>query len=271
MTTDSAPSWNVRIPIQIGAGLAFAAAALGFAATGRLIAFALIPVGALVGLGIGALLHHSPSLRHRAAAAQDQVARALATVRHRFEDRRLAVRFALLFMANLMIFLVAWTVAYYVLPEGLLARGSTVRMMGNDEVAPSLWAEWRFMVTRNLPWVLGIPLVNLVLGYPYACLVPTTWTVFYAVILGTNSFALPMPERLGPSFQVLRRAGPYEIAAYLFVAAATYTLSHVPLPWRDAEKGARVRWREVVLGLLLSAVVIMLMAWREAAMVLALG
>jgi len=269
MTADSTPSWNKRVPTQIGAGLAFALSALVFTATGRLVSFALVPIGALVGLGAGSLLHRFDSLRERARAARGAVVGAAAGVRERFEDERLSVRFGLLLLTGVVLFLGTWTAAYHLLPAGLLAGGNPVRTVGGEGVGRSLGAEWRFMVIRNLPWVLGIPLVNLLLGYPYACLVPVYWTVLYAVILGTNSFAVPMPERMAPSLDVLGRAGPYEITAYLFVAAATSTLSQVPLPWRGREEGAEVRWGEVAAGILLAAVVILLAAWREAAMVLA--
>ena len=42
--------------------------------------------------------------------------------------------------------------------------------------------------------------------------------------LGTNSFSIPLPERMAPSLAVFGRTGLYEIAAYVLIAVATYSL-----------------------------------------------
>jgi hypothetical protein len=181
----------------------------------------------------------------------------------------LFVRFIRLFVVGLTLFLATWTIAYAFLPERLLARGDSVRMMGNEEAAPTLWAEWRFMIIRNLPWVPGIALISLLVGYAYALPVPLLWVILYALILGTNSFSVPLPAPMPPSLAVLERAGPYEMMAYLFAAAASYPLSKISLPWREVEDETAVCGWKVALALGVSAAVIMLAAWREASMLLA--
>jgi hypothetical protein len=53
-------------------------------------------------------------------------------------------------------------------------------------------------------------------GYPLGYYVPLEWAMLYAGLLGTHSFGLPIPGgRLPPSFAVLVRSGPYEIAAFI--------------------------------------------------------
>ncbi|MGC9400737.1 MAG: hypothetical protein ACP5HM_16625 [Anaerolineae bacterium] len=268
MTLEKATTWNKRIAAQIGAGLGFALSSLFFFATGQWRYLILAPVGALVGLAVGALLHHYPGLRENAAHALDAVRSTGATILAFFAHERLLVRFARLFLVGVILFLATWSIAYGFLPERLLARGDSVRMMGNDEVATTLWAEWRFMIVRNLPWVPGIALISLLLGYAYALPVPLLWIVLYALILGTNSFSIPLPALMPPSLAVLERAGPYEMLAYLFAAAASYSLAKISLPWRKVDEASRVHGWNVALALLASAAVIMLAAWREAAMLL---
>jgi hypothetical protein len=266
---DKTNTWNKRIAAQIGAGLGLALSSLLFFATGRWHSLILAPVGALVGLIIGALLHRYSALRKRAVDALDVVRRGGGRIIEFFEHDRLFVRFIRLFVVGLTLFLATWTIAYAFLPERLLARGGSVRMMGNEEAASTVWAEWRFMIIRNLPWVPGIALISLLMGYTYALPVPMLWIVLYALILGTNSFSMPLPEPMPPSPAVLQRAGPYEMIAYLFAAAASYPLSKISLPGREVEDETTVDGWTVALALLASAAVIMLAAWREASMLLA--
>lgn len=267
---EDARSWNRRVSAQIGAGLSLALASWLFVASGRWQWFLLVPAGALVGLAVGGALARYPSLAGFAASLTETVRRAVGGLGRWVGDRRLIVRFAVLLSLSLLIFILVWSGAYAFLPEGLLRGGNQIRMMGDVEAGQTLWAEWLSIWMRNLPWVAGIALVSLVAGYGYACTIPVVWTVFYALILGTNSFAFPMPERMGPSLAVLERAGPYELAAFLLAAAASYPLSRVSLPWRERREGEEVDWREAVLALVLSASGVLLAAWREAVMIVGL-
>lgn len=266
MNVQTNSSVSLRVTAQVGAGLSFALAGFLLFATGNWLSLLLVPAGALVGLGVGALLGRNPTLYENATGARDAVAQAGRTLLQPLADERLPLRFALLMLLATILFLASWSAAYAFLPEGLLARGSEVRMMGNEEVAATFWAELGFVVARNLPWVAVIALVNLLLGYPFACLIPLVWVVFYGLILGTNSFAIPLAEPLAPSLAVLERAGPYEMSAFLFAAAATYPLSRISLPWRKVAGAGRVNWRAILLGLLLSGGGVVLAAWREVAM-----
>lgn len=263
-------SWNRRQSAQIGAGLSFALAAWLLVATGRWEWLLLVPVGALVGLVFGGAMARYPSLAGVGASLTDDLRRGAGLLVRWLEHPRLTMRFVRLLAPSVILFIAIWSAAYAFLPERMLAAGSDVRMMGNAEVGRTLWVEWQSIVVRNLPWVAAIAMVSLLVGYAYACTIPVVWTVFYAVILGTNSFAFPMPERMGPSFQVLGRAGPYELAAFLLAAAASYPLSRVSLPWRERREEVEVDWREAVLALVLSASGVLLAAWREAVMIVGL-
>ena len=269
MTMEKITTWNKRIAAQIGAGLGLALGSLLFFATGRLNYLILAPIGALVGLVVGALLYRYPTVQAKAADALGAFRRSGATVIAFFVHERLLVRFVRLFLLGLVLFITSWWAAYALLPERLLAGGDSVRMMGNEEVANTVWSEWRFMLVRNLPWVPGIALVSLLVGYAYALPVPLLWIVLYALILGTNSFSVPLPEPMAPSPAVLQRAGPYEMLAYLFATAASYPLSKISLPWREVEEKTPIRGWNVAFALLASAAIIMLAAWREASMLLA--
>lgn len=268
MDVPTTPPVNMRLAAQVGAGLSFALAGFLIFATGSWLSLLLVPAGAVVGLVVGALLNRYPAAHESALNARQVVGRGLHGLLRPLADERLAVRFVLLMLLATVLFLASWSVAYAFLPEGFLASGSEVRMLGNEEVAATFWAELRFVVARNLPWVAGIALINLLVGYPFACMVPVTWAVYYGLILGTNSFAVPLAEPLAPSLAVLERAGPYEMTAFLFAAAATYPLSRISLPWREVAAGKQLSWRTIVLGLLLSGAGVLLAAWREVAMMM---
>lgn len=255
-----------RQALQIGAGLSFALASFLIFTTGSWLSLLLIPAGALAGVAVAALLNRHPTLYQSARSGRDAAARFGTSLLQPLADERLLVRFALLFLLALLLFLATWSLAYFVLPEGLLATGGDVRLMGQVQ-AGSFWTEFGFILARNLPWVAGIALVNLLFGYPFACLIPLVWVIYYGLFLGTNSFAIPMAEPMAPSLAVLERAGPYEMSAFLFAAATTYSLSRISFPWRKVPEGQQVSWRAIFLGLLLSAAGVALAAWREATMI----
>jgi len=264
---ENSRSLKRRVSAQIGAGLSLALSSWLFVATGRWEWVLLVPAGAVAGLSIGAAMARYPSLAGFATSLAEAVRGAVGALGRWIGDRRLVVRFAALLTLSLLVFILFWSAAYALLPEGLLRGGSRVRMMGDVEAGRTIRAEWLSIWVRNLPWVAGIALVGLVVGYGYACAIPLVWTVFYALILGTNSFAFPMPERMAPSLDVMGRAGPYELAGFLLAAAASYPLSRVPLPWKETREGGEVHWREVAAALGLSAAGVLLAAWREAVMI----
>jgi hypothetical protein len=138
---------------------------------------------------------------------------------------RLHVRFLALFGLGVALFTLAWMLSYLFLPEGVLRRTGAAQLAG-DEAASSFIAEWLPIMAVNLVMVLPIVLANRIFrfrGYPLGYLIPLVWLTLYGMTLGTNSFSIPMPERMAPSQAVFGRTGLYEIAAYTLVAVATYS------------------------------------------------
>ncbi|MEA3375687.1 MAG: hypothetical protein U9R72_05755 [Chloroflexota bacterium] len=123
------------------------------------------------------------------------------------------------------LFVLAWTLSYYLLPEGILRSRSGAAVLAGEEAAASFALEFLRIAAINLAMMGVVVFANRLLrvqGYPLGYLLPL---MSYAVTLGTNSFSIPLRERMAPSFQVLRRSGPYEIAAYVLAAATTYGIS----------------------------------------------
>lgn len=138
------------------------------------------------------------------------------------------VRFLALLGLSMALFVLVWTVAYYLLPEGVLRGRSGAAALAGEEAAASFILEFLRIVAINLLPMGIVIYANRLLrvgGYPLGYLPPLIWALNYAVTLGTNSFSIPLPEPMAPSLAVLGRAGPYEITAYVLVATATYGIS----------------------------------------------
>jgi hypothetical protein len=187
----------------------------------------------------------------------------------------LAVRFATLFTLAAALFLVAWTLGYYWLPEGSLSGYSGVPAAVGRARAPTVFLEWLKLAGWNLIPMAAAVVANMVFrvrGVPLGYVVVLIPAVNYGLTLGTNSFVFPMPERVAPSLVVFERAGPYEFAAMMLVAAATYALSRFEInslaqtEWKrnpEARGLTPGEWLGVVLGVIL----LFGAAWREASMI----
>jgi len=141
---------------------------------------------------------------------------------------RLYVRFLALFGLGVVLFTLAWTLSYYFLPEGVLRGRTGSAMLAGDEAAGSFLAEWLRIVALNLAAGSLIVVANRIYrykGFPLGYLIPLVWLTLYAICLGTNSFSIPLPERMAPSLAVFGRSGLYELAALTLVAVATYSIN----------------------------------------------
>ena len=193
---------------------------------------------------------------------------------------RLPVRFATLFGLVAVLFVAAWFIGYHLLPERALAAAPARGAL--DESPATLGAA----LLQILAWNLTLPLAvvigaNLLLrinGYPLGYAHPLLTSVWYGLILGSNSFAVPMPARMAPSLAVLQRAGPYEFAGYCLIAVATYGLARFEMKHFLEGRVERVtpsvplsltptQW----LGLASGIALIVLAGWREAAMIAAIS
>jgi hypothetical protein len=105
--------------------------------------------------------------------------------------------------------------------------GIASRLAG-EGVSSSIFMEFLRIFIVNLFMSTFIVAANYVLkinGIPLGYVIPPTWFVMYGLILGSNSLAFSLPERIGPSLAAFQRSGLYELAAYTIIAAATYNLS----------------------------------------------
>ena len=142
-------------------------------------------------------------------------------------SENLLIRFLLLLGLASVMFLFAWALSYYFLPEGVL-RGKTVSVIAGEEAAGSFLIEFLRIAAFNLGAMGMIVISNWIFKvrcYPLGYLVPLYLAISYAITLGTNSFSIPLPERLAPTFEVLTRSGVYEMIAYILAAAATYGIT----------------------------------------------
>ncbi len=141
---------------------------------------------------------------------------------------RLHVRFMALFGIGAGLFLLTWTLSYWVLPEEILRGRTGSALLAGDDAARSFLAEWLRIIALNLIAVSLIVLANRIFRYrglPLGYIIPLAWFTLYAICLGTNSFSIPMPERMAPSLAVFGRTGPSEMAAFALVASATYSIN----------------------------------------------
>ena len=141
---------------------------------------------------------------------------------------KLYIRFLAMFGLGIVLFTLTWTLSYFFLPEGVLRGRTGSAMLVGDEAAGSFLAEWLRIVVMNLIAGSLIVLSNRIYrykGFPLGYIVPLAWLTVYAAFLGTNSFSIPMPERMAPSLAVFGRSGIYEMAAFILVAVATYSIN----------------------------------------------
>jgi len=166
-------------------------------------------------------------------------------------------RLAALWLICALLFTIAWTTSYYLLPEGIL-RGKLLGGRLPVETPQVITTFVRIFMVNLLAGGGLVTLGNLFqvgnvpLGYP----IVMVHSVLYAVLLGTNSFGIPAPARFAPSLAtVLERSGAFEITAYIAIAAATRGLviwrQRSWLDWRGEQVGSWRQWRlnraEVVL------------------------
>lgn len=196
-----------------------------------------------------------------------------------FNDR-IIVRFISLFVIGAILFTVAWYLSYYFLPEGIMQGKTGSAIIVDSDVAPTMLEEWGTIVMWNLGALFLVFIVNLIRyldRFPLGYIQPLGLITLYAVFLGTNSFSIPMAERMAPTLAVLLRGGPYEMTAFILVAVATYNQSRIALTkemhsLKDIHRISPVprlsleQWA----GIGLAIALIVFAGWREAAMIMAL-
>ncbi len=193
-----------------------------------------------------------------------------------FGNEKVIIRFISLYTLGLILFFISWTLAYYLLPEGLLRGSGLLPRLAGDTAADTLFREFIqiFLInTLGFTFILGGNYILRVKNFSFGYLVPLAWMIKYGLTLGTNSFLIPMEENMAPSLAVFGRAGLYEMMAAVLFAVATNTISinksetfrtpskKVPRAERGMKKD---QWIAVVIALLILAAA----AFREAYMIM---
>lgn len=183
------------------------------------------------------------------------------------------VRLTTLWLICALLFTVAWTTSYHLLPEGAL-RGKLPGGRMPVETLRVMTTFLRIFAVNLLIACGGIVLSNLFqvgdtpMGYFIAMIPP----VLYGVLLGTNSFGIPAPARFAPSLStVLGRSGAFEITVYIAIAAATRRLvlwrQRSWLDWRGEQVSSWQEWRlsRTEIAVVVGAILLLVAAcYREA-------
>jgi len=189
------------------------------------------------------------------------------------KSEKALVRMVALWLICALLFTIAWTLSYYLLPEGIL-RGRL--LAGRIPVeTPQVLTTFLRVFAVNLLIGCGLVVLSNVFRVgdtPMGYLVVMGHSIVYAILLGTNSFGIPAPERFAPSLRtVLARSGAFEITAYIAIAAATWGLvvwrQRSWLHWRSERVGSWRRWRlnRVEAALIVGAMLLLAAAnYREA-------
>lgn len=147
----------------------------------------------------------------------------------------IASRITTTYMCFLIIFFTVTIVSYYLLPEGLL-RGK--HPLQNWDTSPNLMVSTMQIFSYNLLSVVVIILANIFSTRKTKAdyFMPLGYLGFFAmitinaVVLGTWSFSVasdpvPLMARLIGTFDLLHRAGLWEISGQLFILCATAKIS----------------------------------------------
>jgi hypothetical protein len=165
------------------------------------------------------------------------------------ESDKVLMRLAALWLICALLFTVAWTASYYLLPEEVL-RGKLLGQYIPIETSHVITTFLRIFGVNLLAGCGLVALANLFqvgdtsLGYQIVMF----HAGLYGVLLGTNSFGIPAPARFAPSLEtILSRSGAFEITAYIAIAAATRGLAiqrqRSWLDWHSEQVGSWREWR----------------------------
>jgi hypothetical protein len=137
-----------------------------------------------------------------------------------------------------MIFVVVWSLAYLLLPEGLLRGRTASAVLAGEDAAGSPWLEWLRILSINIAVAAGVfVLPNLLRtrrGIALGNVAVLVMVTLAAVVTGTNSFSVQAGTSgsLAPSLEILSHPGPYELVAYLLATASAYGIGRWQLEGR---------------------------------------
>ena len=195
----------------------------------------------------------------------------------RLTDSRLAIRCVTLLAVAVVVFVFSWSLAYLLLPVGLL-RGRTggAVLAGGDQAASSFTVELVRIFAVNFALVAVVVVAANLLrtrrGVPLGYWSALMMIAVAGIVTGTNSFSIQVgpSHKLAPSVELLGNPGPYELAAYVLATTATYGISRWQLvgrwPHSTAPRIAPALGpvRHIVLGLAAATALLLAMAAWEA-------
>lgn len=166
-----------------------------------------------------------------------------------------ASRITTTYICFLMIFFTVTIVSYHLLPEGLLRNKHPLQSW---DTSPNLLISTLQIFSYNLLSVVAILFANIFSTRKNKadCFMPLGYLSFFimitmnAVVLGTWSFsvvsaAVPLMARLIRTFDLLHRAGLWEMSGQLFVLCATVKIS---LIITDGKETITRNWRTIKLS-----------------------
>lgn len=180
----------------------------------------------------------------------------------------LLIRFLALYGLGLALFLFAWVISYRFLPEGVLRGRTGAALLAGETASESFTLEFLRIAAVNLAVTLFfVALPNrllLVSCVPLGYFPPLFWCLIYGVMLGTNSFTIPLAGRIAPSLEILTHSGLYEIAAYALAAVSTHNVAILRSPGLFSLKSEpvepRPNWRKNTQWIGLGSAVLLLLA-----------
>jgi hypothetical protein len=272
---------TIRISTIRGAGLSFPIAALFFVITGRFEVFGLVIAGAIVGWMVGEAFSRDPAILQKRSASLLQTRAWIVKfswVPRILFHQNLLVRFASLSGLGVFLHLLGWIAGYYLLPEGFLRSSANAMMTqrGLDSTSTSAFEEWLKIARANILPALFIVAGSLLIRInrlTFGYIVALYNVTLYGIFIGTNSFAIPYTERLAPSFSILQRSGPYEMAGLILLAAATCSWSFFEIKHFFRSNPEPVSPRspiklEDVIGVAVGICLLLAANWIEASMII---
>jgi len=189
---------------------------------------------------------------------------------------KVIIRFISLYIIGLVLFFISWTIAYYLLPEGILRGFGVLGRLAGDKAADTMGREFIQILGLNLIGVSFIVIGNYILRVKYfsfGYLVPLAWMIMYGATLGTNSFSIQLEEAMAPTLAVFSRSGLYEMMAGVLLAVATNSISvnyseSISSKSKPIPKGKRVHLKKeqwVAIGI--AILILVGAALREAYMI----
>lgn len=149
-------------------------------------------------------------------------------MKHLLGNDRVIIRFISLYTLGLVLFFMSWTIAFYLLPEGILRGLGVFGKLAGDKAADTMGREFIQIFGLNLIGLSFIVIGNYILRVKYfsfGYLVPLALMIMYGATLGTNSFSIPLEEAMAPTLTVFSRSGLYEMMAGVLLAVATNSIS----------------------------------------------